>query len=81
MGYNSRIGLIATLEFVFRKHGVFAPLLGHVGDGNFHMLLLVDPNSEDEMSRAKLVVDNMVNRAIRMGGTCTGNDMGSPCKG
>ncbi|KAK3245985.1 hypothetical protein CYMTET_44467 [Cymbomonas tetramitiformis] len=49
-----------------------APLVGHVGDGNFHLLLLLDPNNPDELRRARVVNSRMVARAIEMGGTCTG---------
>jgi D-lactate dehydrogenase (cytochrome) len=53
-------------------HGVLAPLVGHVGDGNFHMLLLVDPTDAEGLARAKAVNDRLVQRAIDCGGTCTG---------
>ena len=49
-----------------------APLVGHVGDGNFHLLYLVNPNDENEINRAKEHNNIMVSRAIEMGGTCTG---------
>ncbi len=49
-----------------------APILGHVGDGNFHVLLLLDESDADEISRAKGVVERLAARAINMGGTCTG---------
>ena len=49
-----------------------APLVGHVGDGNFHFLYLVDPKNKNEFVRAKLHNKNMVQRALRLGGTCTG---------
>lgn len=55
-----------------REARVTAPIVGHVGDGNFHLLLLVDPNDEDEIARAKLVNERLVRRALAMGGTCTG---------
>jgi D-lactate dehydrogenase (cytochrome) len=51
---------------------VLAPLVGHVGDGNFHMLLLVDASDADAIARAKVVNDRLVARAIACGGTCTG---------
>ena len=52
--------------------GLVAPIVGHVGDGNFHMTFLLDPNDKDEFARAAEVNARMVERAIAMGGTCTG---------
>ena len=52
--------------------GVVAPMVGHVGDGNFHVLLLVDTDNPDEMATAKGINDRLVKRAIEMGGTATG---------
>ncbi|MEW6640338.1 MAG: FAD-linked oxidase C-terminal domain-containing protein [Pseudomonadota bacterium] len=52
--------------------GLVGPIVGHVGDGNFHMLILIDPDNADEVSRAKAVHGRMVARAIAMEGTCTG---------
>lgn len=51
---------------------LIAPILGHVGDGNFHAIFLVDPADEDEMGRATRANGRMVERALAMGGTCTG---------
>jgi D-lactate dehydrogenase (cytochrome) len=47
-------------------------LLGHVGDGNFHFGYLVDPHRPDELQRAEQLNEKLVTRAIRLGGTCTG---------
>lgn len=52
--------------------GLIGPIVGHVGDGNFHMLMLIDPGNADEVARAKGVHSRMVARAIAMEGTCTG---------
>lgn len=52
--------------------GLVAPVVGHVGDGNFHMLILIDPDNADDLARAKAVHARMVERAIAMDGTCTG---------
>ncbi len=49
-----------------------APILGHVGDGNFHLTLLVDLADPDEVRRAKLLSERLVERALAMGGSCTG---------
>ena len=52
--------------------GLVAPIVGHVGDGNFHMLVLFDPGDSDERARADRLAHNVARRAIAMGGTCTG---------
>jgi D-lactate dehydrogenase (cytochrome) len=52
--------------------GVLAPIVGHVGDGNFHVLLLVDPHNPDELAQVDALNGRLVARAQRMGGTCTG---------
>jgi D-lactate dehydrogenase (cytochrome) len=52
--------------------GVLAPIVGHVGDGNFHLTFLLDPEKPEEMARAEGVNERMVMRALAMGGTCTG---------
>ena len=52
--------------------GLIGPIVGHVGDGNFHSVLLLDPNDKDEFKRAKAVAGKMAERALEMGGTVTG---------
>lgn len=52
--------------------GLTAPLVGHVGDGNFHLLLLADPADAGENERAKAFSNRLVERALAMEGTCTG---------
>jgi D-lactate dehydrogenase (cytochrome) len=49
-----------------------ATLVGHVGDGNFHIVYMIDPSSENEATAVRRLVDQMVTRALAMGGTCTG---------
>jgi D-lactate dehydrogenase (cytochrome) len=51
---------------------LLAPILGHVGDGNFHLSLLVDLADADEVARAKALLERLVARALAMDGTCTG---------
>jgi D-lactate dehydrogenase (cytochrome) len=55
-----------------REHGLLAPVFGHVGDGNFHCLVLVDPASAEEAEAAEQFSRRLVARALRHGGTCTG---------
>ena len=47
-------------------------IVGHVGDGNFHLSYLLDPNDPVETATAERLSEQMVRRAIRLGGTCTG---------
>jgi D-lactate dehydrogenase (cytochrome) len=47
-------------------------IVGHVGDGNFHLLFLIDPNNEAERHEAEAFNERMVMRALAMDGTCTG---------
>ena len=52
--------------------GLVAPILGHVGDGNFHLTLLVDMADPAEIKCAKDLCERLVERALAMDGTCTG---------
>jgi D-lactate dehydrogenase (cytochrome) len=52
--------------------GLVAPILGHVGDGNFHLTLLVDMSDPAEVEAAKTLCERLVERALAMDGTCTG---------
>jgi D-lactate dehydrogenase (cytochrome) len=47
-------------------------LVGHVGDGNFHLVFMIDPNRPEEVAEASRLNDRMVTRALAMEGTCTG---------
>ncbi len=52
--------------------GLVAPIVGHVGDGNFHVLALMDQNDPAEIARVETFVARLNARAIAMDGTCTG---------
>jgi D-lactate dehydrogenase (cytochrome) len=52
--------------------GLLAPLVGHVGDGNFHLLILLDPGNTTEVAAAKGIATRLTDRALSFGGTCTG---------
>ena len=49
-----------------------APILGHVGDGNFHVVFVIDPNRPEELAEAERLNCRLVERALAMDGTCTG---------
>ena len=52
--------------------GLVAPIVGHVGDGNFHVCFVVDPQDADELSVVRGLAERLAERAIALGGTCTG---------
>ena len=52
--------------------GLVCPIVGHVGDGNFHLVVLFDPNDPAERDKAEGLARRVSSRAIAMGGTCTG---------
>ena len=54
------------------QSGLIAPLVGHVGDGNFHMLVLINPDDSDEMNRAASLAEGINRIALEFGGSVTG---------
>jgi D-lactate dehydrogenase (cytochrome) len=52
--------------------GLIGPMVGHVGDGNFHVTFMIDPDDPAELRLADEVTGRMVRRALELGGTCTG---------
>ena len=59
---------IADIE----RSRLLAPIVGHVGDGNFHLTVLVDMDDRDEVARCEGLISRLNLRAIAMEGTCTG---------
>jgi D-lactate dehydrogenase (cytochrome) len=55
-----------------RRSNIVAPLVGHAGDGNFHLIFMVDTDDEVEMDAVKAANARLVERALKFGGTCTG---------
>jgi D-lactate dehydrogenase (cytochrome) len=55
-----------------REMGLVAPIVGHVGDGNFHVIPLIDMDNEKEVAAAQSFLDRLAERALAMDGTCTG---------
>jgi D-lactate dehydrogenase (cytochrome) len=51
---------------------LLGPIVGHVGDGNFHVGLILDMGDQDEVGRAHRFLERLTERALRMDGTCTG---------
>ena len=52
--------------------GLIAPIVGHVGDGNFHTQVLIDLSDPEEIRKGEAFVERLTLRALSMGGTCTG---------
>lgn len=63
---------VAAVRADIDAAGLTAPIVGHVGDGNFHVLFLIDPADPAERERAEQVYDAMIAHAHRLQGTCTG---------
>ncbi|MFN2628690.1 MAG: FAD-binding oxidoreductase [Gaiellaceae bacterium] len=52
--------------------GMLGGIVGHVGDGNYHVAFMLDPDDEDEVARAQALNERIVADALARGGTCTG---------
>ena len=52
--------------------GVVAPLVGHAGDGNFHLIIMLDPDDPKEFATVTGISERLVERALKFGGTCSG---------
>lgn len=63
---------VAETRQDIEAQGMIGPILGHVGDGNFHAILLVDRENPEELSKAKWIAARLAARANRLGGTMTG---------
>ena len=63
---------IAETRADIAESGLLAPIVGHVGDGNFHIDMVLDPEDAEEVARARALNGRLVSRALAMEGTCTG---------
>lgn len=63
---------IADAQACIAREGLVAPILGHVGDGNFHVFLILPQGDEEAFARASRVNESLVALAIALGGTSTG---------
>ncbi|MGO4377060.1 FAD-binding oxidoreductase [Pseudoduganella sp. RAF19] len=65
-------GSVAEARSLIDSEGLVAPILGHVGDGNFHVLFMPMPDKPEEHAAVDRVYSAMINHALAAGGTCTG---------
>lgn len=63
---------VAETKHDIERLGLLAPIVGHVGDGNFHVMPVIDPEDAAERARVQDFLDRLVERALRFEGTCTG---------
>ena len=63
---------VTACQTELERLGFIAPIVGHVGDGNFHSLVLVDMDNPEEVAQAQTYVGWLNDMAIAMDGTCTG---------
>jgi D-lactate dehydrogenase (cytochrome) len=63
---------VAETKRDIKALGLIAPIVGHVGDGNFHVQPMIDTGDPGEMERIQTFLDALVQRALAMDGTCTG---------
>jgi len=63
---------VAETSADIAANGLIGPVVGHVGDGNFHTQLLIDITNPEEIAKAEAVISRMNERAIALDGTCTG---------
>jgi len=63
---------VSETEADLKQSNLLAPLVGHVGDGNFHLEILIDRNDAEEVRTMEAFLERLVQRALAMEGTCTG---------
>ena len=55
-----------------KQAGIEAPLVGHAGDGNFHLIIMLDPGDPQELDKVTRLSERLVDRSLKFGGTCSG---------
>ena len=63
---------ISETQEDLKTHQVEAPLVGHAGDGNFHLIIMLNPDDPAELALITGISERLVERALKYGGTCTG---------
>ena len=63
---------ITRAKTAIQASGLFAPILGHVGDGNFHVFFILQVDDMARWDKARIINEAMIDHALSVGGTCTG---------
>ncbi|MDA2989689.1 MAG: FAD-binding protein, partial [Actinomycetota bacterium] len=63
---------IAETRTEIERSGLYAPIIGHVGDGNFHVIAIIDPDRPSELEAIEEVNASLIRRALELDGSCTG---------
>lgn len=63
---------IARVQTAVEDARLLAPIVGHVGDGNFHVFFVLRPDDEEGWNKARAINEAMIDHALSVGGTCTG---------
>jgi D-lactate dehydrogenase (cytochrome) len=63
---------ITRAKTAIHASGLFAPILGHVGDGNFHVFFILQAEDSASWDKARIINEAMIDHALSVGGTCTG---------
>ena len=69
---SNLVECIKYAETSIKDFALKAPIVGHVGDGNFHVTVLYDPNNPEDLKNIRKFSDNLVNKTLSLGGTSTG---------
>ena len=69
---SNLVKCISWAEKEVKKHDLIAPMVGHVGDGNFHSIILFDPNDKEKQKKIRKYSDDLISKALELEGTITG---------
>ena len=69
---SNLVECIKYAETQIKKYGLQAPMVGHVGDGNFHSIILFDPNDKEKQKKIRKYSDDLISKALELEGTITG---------
>ena len=72
MPISNLVECIKFAEEEIKKYGLNAPMVGHVGDGNFHVAIMYDPNEKKDYEKIRDFSNKLIDKALELEGTVTG---------